>query len=320
MNQALPTRVQEQLAEADRLADADQAARAASAKANPAVATAADLVIPVPTAVQPSAPPQAPAPPAQPPAPSAESFEQKYKTLQGMYNAEVPGLRRQAQEQKATLDRMAEQLRALTEAKAAAPTTPQPSDADDVRAMGPDLVEYVNRIATKHASAVLAKFEQRVAALEGQLKGVETKTAETSEQQFYTLLTKLVPDWEEVNADPEWKKWCLTKDKTFGVARQEALNRAFGMLDADQVATIFAAYKEQLPKAPAPPPSLDLQLTPDGAGGAAPPQQPVKPMLSEAAIKAFYRDKARGLYAGQEAQANAIEAQIDLAVAEGRVR
>jgi hypothetical protein len=318
MNQALPRRIQEQLAEADRLEQQDSAARAATATVHPAVSSAADLVQ-APTAPTPSAPPQAPPPPAQPPAP-AEDFEQKYKTLQGMYNSEVPSLRRKAQEQDQTLARMAEQLRSLTEAKPAAPAEPQPSEADDVRAMGPDLVEYVNRIAVRSMNAVLSRLEPRFAALEGQVKGVETKSAETAEQQFYALLTRLVPDWEQINTTDEWKKWCLTKDKVYGVPRQAGLDNAFARLDAEQVAVIFSVYKDSLPKAPPPPPSLQDQLAPNASGGAALPTPTVKPILSTKAINAFYRQLTQGEFNGREEQAAAIEAEINLAVAEGRVR
>ena len=81
---------------------------------------------------------------------------------------------------------------------------------------------------------------------------------------------------------------------------------------------MFNAYAASLPVVPVAP-SLDSQLTPNGAGNPTLPVAAAKPILSAAAITAFYNQISRGEYVGREAEAEAIEAQINTAVAEGRV-
>ena len=88
---------------------------------------------------------------------------------------------------------------------------------------------------------------------------------------------------------------------------------------AQQVANVFNAFKNAQP-VPIAPPSLENQITPEGAGNPAPQLAPAKPILSEKAITAFYNDMGRGRYVGREAEATALEDIINQAVAEGRVR
>lgn len=317
MTQALPTRVQAELDAADALMVQDKAAR----EARPAPASIADLVQPpAPTPVQ-SAAPQVPAAPLQaPPAPApAEDFRQKYLTLQGKYNAEVAPLQRESAEQKRHLTEMAAQLKALTEAKAPAATTPQVSEAQDITSFGADLCEMVVRVTSKKIAEAMAALEPRLVQLGGQVSTVTQQAAVSAEQQFYTLLSKLVPDWEQINGTEPWLKWLGVVDDVYGVQRQAGLDDAFGKLDAGRVAKVFTAYKLTIPAAPAPD-SMQNQQVPDAAGGSSVPVVDAKPILSQAAVQAFYRDRTRGAYAGREAEADSIEAQIDLAVAEGRVR
>ena len=315
MTQALPTRVQAELNAADALMAQDQAARAAA----PPVATIADLTKPpVPQAQTPVPPPTAPTPPAAPP---AESFEQKYKSLQGKYNAEVPALARKAAEQDRVIAEMSAQLRTLTETKAA-PTTPPVSDAQDIKDIkdfGPDLCEMVARVTSKKIAEAMAALEPRLAQLGGQVTTVTQQAAVSAETQFYQLLSKLMPDWEQINGQEAWLKWLGVIDPVYGVRRQAGLDDAFAKLDAERVATVFSTFKASIPPAPTPE-TLQNQQVPDTSGGSPPPAPDAKPILSQQAVQAFYRDQSRGVYAGREAEAAAIEAQIDIAVAEGRVR
>ena len=187
-------------------------------------------------------------------------------------------------------------------------------DPKDVEAFGADMMEMVQRYVTGAVTAL----EGRLNALVARLDGVATESAQTKEQQFYALLDKLVPTWREVNADAAWLAWLGTVDSVYGVPRQAALDHAFNQLNAQQVAKVFEAFIASVPPAPVMP-SMEALATPDGAGNQPAPVAVSKPILSERAITAFYNDKARGVYAGREAEADSIEAQIDAAVAEGRV-
>lgn len=298
----LPQRVQDDLKHAEALEAAEAAARA---QARPPVLSLADLTAP-PAPVEPS-PPATPAVAPAAPVQDDAKIEHKYRVLQGMYEADVRRMRE-------TVEALRGEIKALREAPAAAPAPAAQLDPKDVEAFGEDMMDMVRRYIT----AAVAAVEQRLLALESSVGDVTKDTAQTKEAQFYALLTQLVPDWRAVNASEGWLQWLGVEDSVYGVARQAALDAAFKRLDAPQVAKIFKAYVASIPPKPETP-TTDDQITPSTAGNAAPTPQAPKPILSERAITAFYNDKARGVYAGREAEAQALEAQIDAAVAEGRV-
>lgn len=300
---SLPTRVQEQLQAAEALEQQEQAARAAAAQAAPTVSLA-DL------SAQPPTPPVSATPPVPavvPPPVPKEDFEQKYKTLQGMYAADVKNLRAQ-------VSQITEMVQTLKTKEPERPLTPA-TDPQDIVKFGEEMMEMVQRYVTGAVAAVTTRIE----ALERSVNGVSEKAALTAEQQFYALLDQLVPTWRQTNDDPRWLTWLGVKDDVYGVPRQAALDRAFSQGDAAQVAKVFNAFLASLPTIPAQE-TLDNQIVPDSAGNPAPPVQASKPILSERAITAFYNDVSRGKYAGRQAEQDALEAQINAAVAEGRVR
>lgn len=305
----LPKRVQADLQAAEALEAKIQQERA---QPDNTVADAAALVATPPPNEPQSAPPEpvAPEPPPPPPQPR-EDFEQKYRTLQGKYSAEVPQLQRQLNELNAQHQRMlAEQAKREQKAE------PQAADPKDIENFGADLIEMVRRYIGQQDTA----YEQRFAALEQKVSGVSHQSATTLEQTFYATLDQLVPDWKDINTDQRWLAWLGETDPVYGAPRQAALDAAHERMDVQRVANVFRAYKASLPPPAKPPSSLANQVAPSGAASAQPTAAPAKPVLSQKAITDFYNDLGRGRYAGREAEAASIEAEINLAVAEGRVR
>lgn len=302
----LPKRVARELAAAEAQELAFQTARAEHIA--PAIQNVSELVEPLP--VEPHAPvtPTVAAPAAPPVAPK-EDFEHKYRVLQGMYEADVKVVKVAQRE----LD-----VR-LTAVETAAPTAAAPPQMDqkDIDTFGADLIAMVKR----YAEGQQAGTEARLTALEQKVGVVSERAEINAEQVFFEKLAALVPDAETINADPRWLAWLGTNDPIYGVPRQAALDNARSQLDVVRVSNIFGAFKASLP-APAAPDTTALseQINPQGVGN--PPPVPARPAvyLSEKSITDFYNDVGRGLYAGREAEMNAKENQINLAVAEGRVR
>jgi hypothetical protein len=309
---SLPKRVQADLQAAEAL-EAKMLEQRSQAPAT--VQSVASLSVP-PAANEPPSEPQQ-APPVEPaPAPVApkDDFEHKYKVLQGMYAADVTRLNKQSGAVTSQLQTLAAELQAL-KAVREAPTQPAPADPKDLENFGADLIEMVQRYAERKA----AETESRIAALERQVLGVTQSTAATLEQSFYATVDQLVPDWRELNENPRWLAWLGEVDPVYGAPRQAALNAAHQKMDAPRVAAVFNAYKATVP-APPPQSSLANQVAPSGAASVVPASTAPKPVFSEKSITDFYNDLGRGKYAGRQAEADAIEAQINAAVAEGRVR
>jgi hypothetical protein len=207
-------------------------------------------------------------------------------------------------------------IRTIEEAPKPAPQDPV-DNAKDIETFGADLIAMVQRYAEGQQAATNARLD----ALEQKVGNVVQRTEVNAEQVFFDKLAVTVPDAEAINADPAWLVWLGTKDAFTGRPYQEALNDARSKLDVTRVTAIFNAFKQVSVQAAVPLASgLEDQINPQGVGS--PPTPPAKPpvFLSEKSILDFYNDVGRGLYAGRDAEMNAKEAQINLAVAEGRVR
>lgn len=320
----LPKSIQRQLDEANAL-EAQQAA--------PAQQEVVDDVSQFQAAPAQQPAPAPAAPPAEPPAPPAEDWQQKYRTVQGRYQAEVPELRAQNRRMESELAAAREQLAALGAAVQKLqnpPAEPAQSKADprDEQVFGADMVEMVNRYAQRTFAAaqqridqVVSGFEQRIAALEQNVSGVSQRTEKTMESQFYATLEQLVPDWRAVNVTPEWLEWLGTVDEVYNVPRQTALDVAFERRDAPRVAAVFKQFTKSKPAKAATETMSTLVSPSEGGGGPVtpPPQQQAKPMFSQKAVQQFYMDVARGRYRDRDAERVRLETEIDTAAREGRI-
>lgn len=315
---ALPSAIQRQ---------ADEAAAAEAAIANERRA-ADEVVVTDPSQLQPSNEPQVSV---QPPAPQAdpeETWEQRYRSLQGLMAKNTGELRAQNKVYESQLAQMQQQIERLMAAKTEQPKPQEKPQIDpkDIENFGADMVEMVQRYAERVFQSMSDQFgkaaqalDGRVTALEKAVTGVTTRTEATLEQQFYAALKGAVPDWEQINQDQRWLDWLGEIDPVYGVPRQAALDRGREALDAGRVANIFNTFKASLPQKRQD--SLANQVAPNGAATAAPaPVQQTKPIITQKFIEKFYNEYAKGRYAGREEEANRIIAEIDEAAAQGRIR
>lgn len=321
---ALPRAIQAQIEQANALLDAANKPPEAPPQ-EPQAQVAAPESGPDPAPAAPE--PQATQEPQAQPQPQPDVWEHKYKTLQGLFNREVPTLQNQVKDLKAQLEQAVARLNEAADAKAK-PAEPEKPVADpkDVENFGSDLVEMVQRVSQhvlgRAASALETKaaaLEQRLAQLEQALRGTTQTVAVTAEQAFFDRLTKLVPDWETINANQAFLAWLGEIDPILGQPRQVALDAAQQTLNADRAAAVFKAFaptSQAAPKAN----NLDKQVSPKGSASAAPaaPAQPV--VYTQQQVVDFYNAKRRGEYRGREKEVAQFEAEINLAIAEGRVR
>ena len=290
---ALPRSIQAQVEQADATLAAINAPEGdtppAKLAADPPESTNEQSPQPQETATAP-----APAAPPAQPAPQNDVWEQRYKTLQGVFNREVPTLQGQVKDLKAQLEQAVARLNAASE-KAEKPEQPTKPAADpqDVENFGSDLVEMVQRVAermfggtARNFQEQAARFESRLAELEKALQGTSQAVAMTAEQAFFDRLTKLVPNWEEVNANEAFLAWLGEVDPVYGQPRQAALNHAQQTLNSDRAAAVFRAFLGAVPQAPKAS-AVDKQVSPKGAATAA-PAPAEKPILTQQQVVEFY--------------------------------
>ena len=316
----LPRAVQQQVEAAEALL----AANTQPETPTPAETPAADPAPQVQAPVQEAAPAVDPAPTPTPP--PDDAWERRYKTLQGLFNAEVPKLQQQNKDLSAKLQEAIDRLDKQSQQPATTPEQRPAVDPKDVENFGSDLVEMVQR-QTQHVlgsvagklDSVVSDFEKRLVQLEQALKGTTQTVAMTAEEVFFNRLATAVPDWEQINANDAFLAWLADVDPVYGQPRQAALNAAQQSLDVARVAAIFNTFKATLPKPNQAQNALAKQVSPKTAA-AAQPAPAEKPVVTQAQIQAFYKELATGKYRGREAEAAQLEAVINDAIADGRVR
>lgn len=271
-----------------------------------------------------------------------DTYAQRWRSLQGVYNAQ----KRQLDETQQRLFNM-EQLIAQMQQASAAPAQQQTQVAQatkhvtdkDMTEYGADMVEFARRVSREEVAPLAQAVKQLTARLE-QLQGyvpvvkrVADTQARTAQERFFDDLESRVADWKAVNDDPRFHEWLLSQDPLSGLQRQTLLTDAHQALDVGRVANIFLSWKREAGIAVDPATEtaqtqakasnvakLEKQIAPGRASAAsAPPTPAQKKQWSRGEIAQFYQDKMAGRYKGREAEARAMEADIFLAQREGRV-
>lgn len=364
---ALPKQVQKQIAAANKVAEDYYKAINSPAGDPPAGDPPAGDPPPVAAAPAGDPPPAAPAPapvaaaPAPAPAPiPQDSWEQKYKVLQGKYNAEVPRLQGQIREQSDQMRGFQEQLTAtqnllasLSQQRAAAPidtsATPKPAAGtrltkdEEVREFGPDLYDFIKRAAQEAVLPEVDSRMQRQVAPVAQRVEQATKLASTAaqrvaqndQQTVIDMLDTQVPTWRDLNSDEGFLNWLDERDPYAGVERGKLLKQAYANHDGTRVVAFFRGYQNEhavvsptpapaAAAAPAPAPQRSLEsLVAPGTPKAAPTgtqDGSGKRVWTRAEISKFYADRSAGKYRTRPEEGKKVEADIFAAQREGRIR
>jgi len=262
---------------------------------------------------QPAAPAPAPVQPA--PAPAVD-WEHKYKTLQGIHNSHTADL-------KDRLRRLEAELQARAQPEPKKPEVPEIDTKKDAEVFGEDLVQMVVRIVDSKFGRLVNDFDERLKVIEARHAATTETVQKTAKEVFLDRVKQAVPDLDAVNTNPAFLEWLADTDLVSGYVRQDILDHAAGSLDVGRVVGIFNAFKAtqapaQATVAPPAKQQLERQVAPRSTAPAATPDTPR--IYTVADVEQFYADVRRGLYRGKDAQAAAIEAELNQALSEGRVR
>jgi hypothetical protein len=339
---ALPRQVRKQVEEANKLHE--QLAR------NGLDQAAAAAAQPPPTPPAGEAPPAAAPEGAAPAAPPAEGWEQKYRVLQGKYNAEVPRLQKQAQTQAQQIETLTAQLTATQgmvasiaqnrgpapAGQGSAPAAPAKLVKDEeVSEFGEELTDFIRRVAQ---DTVLPKveerfqpFKQEVAKAREHAAGAAQRQAQADRERLFGVLDSQVPGWREQNDDAEFVAWLNQPDAYSGMPRANLLTQAYERNDAPRVVAFFLGYRNEhavvTPSTAAAAPAAPQRKLEDfvapgtqKAGSTGAQDGAGKRIWTEPEIKSFYRDCQQGKYRGKDEARRAIELDIVAATREGRIR
>lgn len=263
-----------------------------------------------------------------------EDIVQKYRTLQGMYNAEVPRLHSQNREMQNRLQQM-EQLLASMSAQQVAQATAPMSAQEVITAQ--DREEYGESIEVMRRAAleVVGPLTQRISQLErllGQIQGsvvpqvqaISHRQAMTAEQQFWSDLTAFVPNWRDINNNMDFQTWLLQIDPLTGISRQTILEDAQRSLDVHRVGNFFKSWLEITGQANVAQNSqasseLERQVAPGRSRSTGTPAGNVPKQYTTKDVEKFYADIRQGKYKGRDSERAKIERDIFAATRENRI-
>ena len=268
-----------------------------------------------------------------------ETVGQRYKTLQGMYNSEVPRLHAERRELSDRVNQLEQLLSTMQQQpnkpEESIPEEPAPklvTDAD-VEEYG-ESIEVMRRVSKEETLAAQKKLE----ALEKQIESLQSNViprveqvaasqVKTSEQAFWSELSTTVPDWRDMNDNQDFQNWLLEIDPLTGISRQTYLEDAQRNLDVGRVSNFFNTWKENNGGVANAQPNrkaqasteLERQVSPGKSKSTGKPQSNSGKTYSTDDIKSFFDEVRKGNYRNKEEERDRIERDIFAAQREGRI-
>lgn len=256
-----------------------------------------------------------------------ETFAQKYKTLQGKYDAEVPRLHQQIRDLNAKLQNIEKEQQKRT----SEPTKPKEkvsyvTDADRAE-FGEELLDVQRRVARE----VAEEYQEQIAAQAKVIKELEAKITNTGSQlghmSFAQRLVQLVPDFEKVDRDERWVAWLNEHDPMLRAPRRTQAKAAFDAGDAEAVAHYVDLWKSSIADTQEPVKAkrqaeLEKQVAPNRSANSVKTQSVGRDakVYSAREVGAAWNKirtlNTRGMYD----EAAKLEAEVTAAYLEGRVR
>jgi len=262
------------------------------------------------------------------------TYEQRWRSLQGMYNADTTRLRAENNQMNQRVSQLEQLISSLS-----APQQGQPAQGTAARLItDKDTEEYGDSIDVMRRAAreELSEAYREIADLKRTVMQVQTnvvpkvesvvqRQALTAENTFWSELSAIVPDWREINANQGFHSWLLEVDPLSGMNRQTYLDVAQGQLDAYRVGEFFRTWQSSNGNSAAQQPrnvaatQLEKQIAP-GRGrttSSATTGNEAK-SYSRTDIAKFFDDGRKVMYKGKEQERDRIERDIFAAQREGR--
>jgi hypothetical protein len=249
-----------------------------------------------------------------------ETWQQKYRTLQGMYDAEVPRLHAKVKE----LETAITQLRTQQAEKPVERTEPSKkslvTDAD-VETFGADLIEVQRKVARE----VAAEFETRLEALAAENAKLRDELIQTDsrvgEVSFDQKLRYLIPDFDQINNDPKWIAWLDEFDPILRSARRTVAQDAYARGDADGVAYYVKLFRDTqaAPQIDTRQSEVERQIQPTRTATAQTPVSQKGKIYTTRDVEKMFQKVAELTRTSKFEEAKKLEAEIDAAYLTGRV-
>jgi len=189
--------------------------------------------------------------------PNSDTWKQRFNTLSGKYNAEVPLLNEQVtylMQQNQKLTERLENFEASRttetkpEEKELSPPTPSPEVLDHLldhpkikyfKENFDEIYEATILLCGRMIRHEIDKSEKRI---RDRLAADEEKTAEEEKRKFYEALRKAYPNWESIQSSLEFQAFLREPDEHWGIVRANLLKNAYDERDAPRAIRFFDLF------------------------------------------------------------------------------
>lgn len=235
----------------------------------------------------------------------SEDFEQKYRTLEGKYKAEIPRYQQELSDLRtkftALETQLAEANEKLNNSQTAKASEEIDADIQGLEGYDPKVAEVIRKIK-KDSDEKVKNLESKFGkASEEKSKSIESETDSIRLIRFDEEMKSLgVPDWKEIDVDPGFADYLNEPLAYTGHTKLQHLKEAAHQRNAKIAAQFFLDYKKS--KAEAPPTkdsqgNLKKSVAPPKGGAGAPPIKTGQPTgLTRESYTKFMNDTARGKY------------------------
>lgn len=262
----------------------------------------------------------------------AALYKQRYNSLRGMYESQVP----QYQEQiKFLQDLLAQTQGDPDQTNEGGQGTSIFGDVeikeDEIKDYGSDFFDVVGRQARLATKEGFEQLMGKVSQLENALSELSAGQQAVSHSTFEVQLTNLVPNWREIDVNPLFLEWLNQPDEFTGQPKFSLLRSAVESGDAQRASVFFTTWLREQGQAQGSTQAAQPKQ-PTGMEAAAMPSVSHQPdavttaqagqngkVYTQQDIAQFYADVRRGKYNGRESEVQAIEADIQRAMVEGRL-
>lgn len=255
----------------------------------------------------------------------SDDFKQKYNTLRGKYDAEVPRLHQQVKELVATVDSLQAKLESANETPEVPKERVSLVTDEDREEFGEELLDVTRKVAQEVAGEYEAKLDAANKEINSLKEQLSNTGSQISEMSFDQQLGRAIPDFESVNASPEWAAWLNEYDPILRGPRRLAAQEAFNTGNVEAISDYVTMFKGETQQQEADAKvqkrqkELDSQVTPERNVNNAAPVSTEKRTYTKAQAQQVWDDVQQTLKLGDYDKAQKLEAQITQAYLEGRV-
>ena len=176
-----------------------------------------------------------------------DTFKQKYSTLKGKYDAEVPRLHQQVRELTEQMNAIRKDAEAAKKVEAEKPKEKVSYVTDaDREEYGDDLIDFQRRVAKEQAQEYEGRFEQQAKVIEELREQVSNTGSQVGEVGFTQKLNNLVPGFDQLDNDERWVAWLNEVDPMTRGPRRDQAQAAFNSGDAEAVAHYVSLFRESI--------------------------------------------------------------------------